>query len=483
MAQRRNRDRQGAGRRDFLRSLGQGAAALALSGCAGSGTRPAIGRSGRAPNVVIIFTDDQGYQDVGCYGAEGFETPHLDGMAAEGVRFTDFYAVAPTCTPSRAALMTGCYARRVGLPAVLFPQSDTGLNADEVTLAELLRSRGYATACVGKWHLGHHPEFLPTRHGFDEYFGLPYSNDMLPHPSRPQPYPDLPLIEGETVIETNPDQSQLTRRYTERAVDFIRRHHERPFFLYLPHSMPHIPLFVSEPFRGVSQQGMYGDVIMEIDWSVGEVLRALREYGVDDHTLVIFTSDNGPWLVYGDHGGAAGPLREGKGTTFEGGQRVPCIMRWPERLPAGKVCGEMCAMFDLYPTIAGLAGAATPNDRVIDGRDIRALMECIPGARTPHDAFFYFRDAKLQAVRSGRWKLHLPHKYRSVEEAGSGGAGGRQVEREIGPALFDLEADIGERNDLAAREPEIVERLTRHARAFEAELAANSRPPGKVTAS
>ncbi|MHC4148093.1 MAG: sulfatase-like hydrolase/transferase, partial [Planctomycetota bacterium] len=326
-------------RRDFIKSVGLGAAAMTLPGCRGIGRllrdRPVKYR----PNFVVVFTDDQGYADVGCFGAKGFETPNLDRMAAEGVRFTSFYVAAPSCTPSRAALLTGCYPQRVGLPYVLFPtgpewtanRTDIGINGQEETIAELLKSRGYATACIGKWHLGHHRKFLPTRHGFDYYFGLPYSNDMRPENN--EEYPPLPLVEGEQAIEYDPDQSQLTRRYTEKAIEFIRQNKDKPFFVYLPHTMVHVPLFVSERFKGKSEQGMYGDVIMEIDWSVGQIMSVLKEVGVDEKTLVIFTSDNGPWLAYGDHGGLAGPLREGKGTTWEGGMREPCIMRWPGQIP------------------------------------------------------------------------------------------------------------------------------------------------------
>ena len=463
-------------RRDFLKTAGLGVAAMALPACA-SMSAPAARRK---PNFVIIFTDDQGYEDVGCFGSPLIETPNLDRMAAEGIRFSDFYSAATVCTPSRAALMTGCYPPRVGLPSVLGPKSNIGISDGEVTLAEILRAEGYATACYGKWHLGHQPEFLPLRHGFDDYFGLPYSNDMWPkHPTN-RSYPELPLIEGEEVLEIDPGQSQLTRRYTERAVAFIKEKGDRPFFLYLPHSMPHVPLFVSDRFKGKSKRGLYGDVIMEIDWSVGEVLSALKETGVDGDTLVVFTSDNGPWLSYGDHAGSAGPLREGKATTFDGGQREPCIMRWPGHIPAGAVCGEMCAAFDLFPTMARLAGAAPPSDRVIDGKDIWPLMSAQPGAPSPHEAFFFYRQNTLEAVRCGKWKLHLAHEYRSLVEPGSGGQPGRYEKKKIDKALFDLEHDIGEQHDVSAQHPELVERLTAMAHEFRLELKANARRPGRV---
>ncbi|MHC4719367.1 MAG: sulfatase-like hydrolase/transferase [Planctomycetota bacterium] len=482
-------------RRDFIKSVGLGAAAMTLPGCRGIGRllrdRPVKYR----PNFVVVFTDDQGYADVGCFGAKGFETPNLDRMAAEGVRFTSFYVAAPSCTPSRAALLTGCYPQRVGLPYVLFPtgpewtanRTDIGINGQEETIAELLKSRGYATACIGKWHLGHHRKFLPTRHGFDYYFGLPYSNDMRPENN--EEYPPLPLVEGEQAIEYDPDQSQLTRRYTEKAIEFIRQNKDKPFFVYLPHTMVHVPLFVSERFKGKSEQGMYGDVIMEIDWSVGQILSVLKEIGVDEKTLVIFTSDNGPWLAYGDHGGLAGPLREGKGTTWEGGMREPCIMRWPGQIPAGTVCDEMASTMDILPTFARLSGARLPR-RKIDGKGIWPLMSSRPGAKSPHKAFYYYRGSELQAVRSGRWKLHVPHRYRTLGGR-SGGTGGKSVsyeQAEIGVALFDLENDIGESRDVAAEYPEVVKRLMRLIERMRKDIGdsakgmkgKNRRPPGRL---
>ncbi|MHC4331892.1 MAG: sulfatase-like hydrolase/transferase, partial [Planctomycetota bacterium] len=305
-------------RRDFLKAVGLGTAALTMPSCVSSTGQVSGRASVDKPNFVIIFMDDQGYADVGCFGAKGLQTPNLDRMAAEGVRFTDFYAAAASCTPSRAALMTGCYPQRVSLPHVLGPNAKIGINSEEQTIADILKTRGYATACYGKWHLGHHPQFLPTRHGFDDYFGLPYSNDMWPNHPTNKSFPDLPLIEGEKIIEYNPDQTKLTTWYTERAVKFIEANKDRPFFVYLPHSMVHVPLFVSDKFKGKSKQGLFGDVIMEIDWSVGQILSTLKLLSIHKRTLVIFSSDNGPWLSYGDHAGSAGPLREGKGTTFDG---------------------------------------------------------------------------------------------------------------------------------------------------------------------
>jgi len=418
----------------------------------------------RLPNFVIVFTDDQGYQDVGCFGSPDINTPNLDRMAEEGIRFTSFCVAQAVCSASRAALITGCYPNRVGIAGALGPGSRHGINADELTIAEVVKQRGYATAIYGKWHLGHHPQFLPTRHGFDDYFGLPYSNDMWPyHPTAGDRFPPLPLIEGEKTIKTitAADQSQLTTWYTERAVGFIEKNKDRPFFVYLPHSMPHVPLFVSNKYEGKSKRGLYGDVIEEIDWSVGRILATLKRLDLDERTLVIFTSDNGPWLSYGDHGGSAEPLREGKGTSFEGGVREPCIMRWPGKIPAGSVCNELAATIDLLPTIAGLVGVELPADRVIDGKDIWPLISARPGAKSPHQVYCYYYYAnELHAVRSGKWKLHFPHRYRSLKgEPGSGGKPGPYVIKRIGLALFDLENDVGETTNVADQHPEVVKRL------------------------
>ena len=418
------------------------------------------------PNVVLILTDDQGYGDVGVYGATDIETPNLDRMAADGIRFTSFSVSTSVCSPSRAALLTGMYPLRVGIPRVLMPQDEVGLDPSVITIAELLGTRGYATAAFGKWHLGHRPTDLPPNHGFDEYFGLPYSNDMTPDAAKnPNPparrHPPLPLVEGLEVIEIEPDQTQLTRRYTERAVEFIERHRDRPFFLYLPHSMPHTPLYVSERFAGRSRRGLYGDVIMEIDWSVGEILASIERLGLDERTLVIFLSDNGPWLVKGDHSGSAGTLREGKATAFEGGHRVPAIARWPGHIPAGQVSDALATAMDIMPTVAGLAGAHLPVDRTFDGKDVWPILSGQPGATSPHDAFYYYLGQELRAVRSGRWKLVLPHRYDSIHGASlrTDTFQGTYAQAEIGLSLFDLESDVGEATDVAADHPAIVERL------------------------
>jgi arylsulfatase A-like enzyme len=441
----------------------------------------------RLPNIVIIFADDLGYGDLGCYGNKSIETPNLDRMAREGVRFADFYVAQPVCSASRAALLTGCYPNRIGILGALGPAAKHGISDQEKTLAEVLKPQGYATAIYGKWHLGHHPRFLPTRHGFDDYFGLPYSNDMGPkHPTAK--FPDLPLIEGEKVVSLNPDQTKLTTWYTERAIQFVEKNKDRPFFLYLAHNMPHVPLHVSDKFKDKSKQGLYGDVIMEIDWSVGEVLSALKRHNLDERTLVIFTSDNGPWLSYGDHAGSAGPLREGKMTTWEGGVRMPCLMRWPGHIPAGSVCREPAMTIDVLPTAAKLAGADLPHQK-IDGLDIWPLISSQPRAKSPHQAYYFYWNSDLQAIRSGQWKLHLPHSYITLAEK-SGGKEGRPVaygQAKTPLALYDLQKDPGESKNVADQNPEIVSRLEQLAEKVRGDLGDAStkrkgtgvRPPGR----
>ena len=458
------------------------------------------------PNIVLILIDDMGYADIGPFGVTKYPTINLDRLAAEGMRFTDFEVSSAVCSASRAALLTGCYHRRIGIAGAFGPLDEHGINADEVTLAEICRQRGYATACFGKWHLGHHPKFLPLQHGFDAYLGLPYSNDMWPFhpnfvnlppdsPARKDNYPPLPLIENNQVIDANvtaEDQEQLTARYTARAVDFIHAHFDQPFFLYVPHSMVHVPLYVSENFRGRSGQGLFADVVMEIDWSVGQILQALESHQLTQKTLVIFTTDNGPWLSYGHHAGSARPLREGKGTMFEGGCRVPTLMRWPGRIPARTTCDELAATIDILPTVAHLIGAALPA-HTLDGRDITPLMFRAANAQSPHQAFYcYYGDGELQAVRNRRWKLHFPHAYRTL----AGRPGGRDGmpadyrQSRIGPALFDLKSDIHESRDVAAEHPEIVQDLMAHAERAREELGdrlrdrrgSGVRPAGQLAA-
>ncbi len=475
------------------------AAALCLPVAAFAADRP--------PNVVVIFIDDMGYADIGPFGAK-VATPHLDRMAAEGRVFTDFYAAQAVCSASRAALMTGCYPNRVGILGALGPQAKTGINPNETTLAEVAKSKGYATAVYGKWHLGDEPEFYPTEHGFDEYFGLPYSNDMWPlHPEvvalppelrkKKQRWPDLPLWAGSTknghevVIEkvTPDDQKNLTTWYTEHAVDFIDRHAAEPFFLYVPHSMVHVPLFVSDKFEGKSGHGLFGDVVQEVDWSVGQILDAIRRHKLDQNTLVLFTSDNGPWLSYGEHGGSAGPLREGKGTAWDGGQREPTIAWWPGHVPAGTKCDEVCGTIDVLPTVASLIGAELPDTK-IDGKDITPLLLGKDGAESPHEAFFFYWGDALHAVRSDKWKLHFPHDYRSLDgkPGGKGGKPASYVTKHADLALYDLSNDIGEQKNVAGDHPDVVARLTKLADDMRAELGDSltkmkgkeNRPPGKA---
>ncbi len=431
------------------------ALAVVLAGC--SSAKPPA--PSRPPNIVVIFCDDLGYGDIGSYGSKT-PTPNLDRMAREGMRFTDFYVGQAVCSASRAALLTGCYPGRVGIQGALAPKSKVGLNPKEITIAEVLKTRGYATAIYGKWHLGDAPQFLPTRQGFDEWFGLPYSNDMWPNHPTNKKFPPLPLYENEKVIELMPDQSLLTKKYTERAVGFIERNKDKPFFLYVPHSMPHVPIFASKEFTGKTGLGLYADVIHEIDWSVGQILASLKKQGLDDNTLVVFTSDNGPWRVFGNHAGSTAGLREDKGTSFDGGVKVPCIARWPGKVPAGSVHRRLAGTIDLLPTFATLAGAEAPTDRVIDGRDMSAVLLGKGGAVPHRDTQFIYWGEHLDAMRSGPWKLHFKHPFRQTLEVGMDGAMGTYGTGNIEQSLFNLEADPFEKNDLAAAHPDVVARLT-----------------------
>lgn len=436
-------------------------AALSLSAC-----------SEKPANIVLICLDDAGYGDFSYNGAYGYSTPNIDRLASQGMRFTHYLAPQPISGASRAGLMTGCYPNRFGFRGAPGPGSKIVLPERETTIGEMLQSVGYKTAIVGKWHLGDTPERLPLRNGFDEYYGLPYSNDMGKVTSSKKNFPPLPLYRGEEVEEYEPDMNTLTTRYTRYATDFIRRNRRSPFFLYFAHSMPHIPLGVSDKFRGKSRLGMYGDVMMEIDWSVGEVMGALRKYGLERRTLVILTSDNGPWLNYGNHAGSAGGLREGKSNVFEGGQRTPCLMRWKGRIAEGSTCNALATGLDFFPTFAELAGAALPGTGV-DGVSILPLIDGVPGACPRTDFAHYFRGNELEAVTCGDFKLVFPHRHRTyaLHEPGCDGASG-PVEYVMfdHEALFDLRRDPGERYEVQELYPEVVENLRGIAERYRADL-------------
>ena len=434
---------------------------LALMGCA---------QRSDLPNIIIIFTDDQGYGDVGCYGADGFETPNLDQMAKDGIRFTDFYVSQAVCSASRASLMTGSYSERVGVQGALLPWDLNGLDPKTETIAKLLKRHGYTNGIFGKWHLGHMEKYLPLQNGFDEYAGLICSNDMWPVDYDGNPlinkkrsyYPTMSFWDGnepKNSIETFENQGQLTTLITDRAVDFIKRNKDNPFFLYVPHPMPHQPIAVSEKFAGKSELGLYGDVMMEIDWSVGEILKTLKENSIDENTLVIFASDNGPALNFGKWGGSAGPLREGKGTMWEGGARVPCIMRWPEKISQNQNISKIAGTIDIFPTIAEIVGEREIRNK-IDGVSLMTILNGEPNAN-PRDELFYYYGENLIAVRKGNWKLVFPHEHRSYINVEPGknlhpGPYGKGI---AGLELYDLEYDIGETTDLAAQFPEVVKDL------------------------
>lgn len=425
------------------------------------------------PNIVLIFMDDMGYGDLNANGALGYHTPHIDKLAAQGMRFTNFYAAQPICSASRAGILTGCYPNRIGIPGAIFPNSKVGLHSDEETIPELLKKKGYATAMVGKWHLGDAKEFLPLQHGFDEYFGLPYSNDMWPiaygngeitkWTSWKLDMPLLPLIEGNKTIEhieSMIQMDELTTRYTKKAVRFIKKNRKKPFFLYFAHSMPHVPLAVSNKFKGKSEQGLYGDVMMEIDWSVGQIMKVLKDNSLDDNTLFIFTSDNGPWLNFGNHAGSAGGLREGKQTTFEGGQKEPCIMRWPGVIPQGTISNKLTSTLDLLPTIATITKIPR-SAKKIDGVNIISVLKGEKDTNPRNTLYYYYNDNSLEAVREGHWKLVLPHKYRTYEgeQPANDGFMGKKHNTQIGLSLYNLRRDPGERYDVKDQNPDVVEKL------------------------
>ena len=425
------------------------------------------------PNIIIVFTDDQGYQDVGVFGSPLIKTPNLDNMAANGIKFTDFYAASSVCSPSRAALLTGSYPPRVGVPKVLWPNLPGGLNNQELTIADMLKTKGYNTACIGKWHLGDQQQYLPTSQGFDRYYGIPFSNDMSVNPKskvsknivfregmtidslREKKWRGkrVPLMKQDEVIEYPVDQSTVTKRYTKEAINFIKENQNEPFFLYLAHSMPHVPLYASPDFKGKSARGLYGDTIEEIDWSVGEVLKTLKEQGIDENTLVIFTSDNGPWTSKGDQGGSALPLRGHKNQTFEGGFRVPMIAQWPGKIKAGVVTDKLASTIDILPTLAYLTDAELP-EKEIDGKNMWSLLSGNEKAKSPHrkDGFFYYKDSTLEAVRKGDWKLRITQDY---------------------VALYNLKNDISESENVAAANPKIVKKLQKMITEFDADLKAN----------
>ena len=449
-----------------------------------------IGCAAEKPNFVIIFADDQGYGDLGSFGSKTIKTPNIDRLATEGRKFTSFMVASPVCTPSRAALLTGCYPKRVGMHQhVLFPSSTKGLNPSENTIADQLRSHGYATACFGKWHLGHHPEVLPTSNGFDTYFGIPYSNDMN-HPDnkgKPQggfagmdilwkdPNSTLtkwktPLFEDKTIVEVPVDQRTVTRRYTQKAIDFVTANQGRPFFVYLPHSMPHIPLYVPDDVRDPNPLNAYTNTIEHIDAEVGRLLNTLDELKLSDNTYVIYTTDNGPWLQFKHHGGSAGPLRDGKGTTFEGGQRVPCLIRGPG-VPSGTICNQLASTIDLLPTIAKLSGSKLPKTHKIDGMDISGLFTGKLAASPRNEFLHYTSRGDLEGIRQGDWKLLIkkPRQQRNNNQP-----------NQVKPPqvmLFNLAIDLGETTNLAEEHPDIVERLTARMTKLDAEITKNARAP------
>ena len=436
------------------------------------------------PNFIIIFADDQGYNDLGCFGSRKIKTPHIDQLATEGRRYTSFYVACSVCSPSRAALLTGSYPKRVGMHKhVLFPKSDYGLNGTEHTIADHLKSQGYATACVGKWHLGHHPETLPRANGFDSYFGIPYSNDMN-HPDnkgKPRVSSDklwadqesaitlwkTPLLQNEEIIELPVDQRTITRRYTDKAIEFVTASKDKPFFLYLPHSMPHIPLYVPEDAYDPDPRNAYTCVIEHIDAEVGRLTKTVRDLGLSQKTYIIYTTDNGPWLQFKNHGGSADPLRDGKGTTFEGGQRVPCVMWAPGRIPAGTSTDAFTSTMDLLPTIAALSGKPLPQDRKIDGHDISGTFKNDESPR--NEMVFYSAHGNLEGIRIGDWKLleKMPRRNRNQKN---------KQPAKPQTFLFNLAEDIGEQKNLYKQKPDIVAKLKNRMKEVDTEVTANARP-------
>ncbi len=446
---------------------------LGLYSCGNHVTKKQV--TNKLPNIILIFTDDQGYQDVGVFGSPDIATPHLDNMAKEGVKLTNFYAAQAVCSASRAGILTGCYPNRIGIHNALMPNSKIGLNPTETTMADMLKNKGYKTAIFGKWHLGDHPNFMPNNQGFDEYFGIPYSNDMWPlHPQQGPifNFDPLPLYENESVVDTLTDQSFLTTAITERSVDFIKRNKDNPFFLYVAHPQPHVPLYVSEKFKGKSERGLYGDVIMEIDWSVGQILNALKMNDLDDNTVVIFTSDNGPWLAYGDHAGSAQPFREGKGTAWEGGHREPFIIKYPKKLRPGTTIDIPIMAIDILPTIAELTESDLPKTK-IDGKSVWKILTG-ENSKSPQEAyFFYYKVNELHGVRYGKWKLYFPHNYRTMngQDPGKNGLPGEYKFVDLEHIeLYDVSKDIGETHNVAQENPDIVAEIKTLADGMRAKL-------------
>ena len=418
------------------------------------------------PNIIFILTDDQGYGDLGIYGATDIETPHIDQLASEGAMFTSYYATQPVCSASRASILTGCYSDRIGIHNAYSPGSKVGLNPEETTIAELLKEKGYATGIFGKWHLGDAPEFLPRKHGFDQFFGILYSNDMWPkHPQQGTVFnfPDIELYENETPLYILEDQAFLTKALTDRAINFIQRNKEQPFFVYLPHPQPHVPLFAADPFKDSQDRGLYGDVIHEIDASVGRILASLEEEGLEENTIVIFTSDNGPWLSYGGHSGSSGIFREGKGTNWEGGHRVPGIIRYPNKIEPNTLIEAPAMGIDWLPTLAEFAATKMPKLK-IDGASLVPLLTGATNS-SPHDNFFfYYRTNELHAVRHKDWKLYVPHTYRSLngrEGTNDGFPVPYQMNEINTPTLFDLNNDRSEQYNIAFQHPEIVKKISK----------------------
>lgn len=488
----------------------------------------------RRPNIILFFTDDQGYADIGCFGAENFETPNLDQLAQEGMKFTDFYVAASICTPSRYALLTGCYPVRnytslnrpansmengykiteidtsvydrvqkewikeirATKPEATFLDLWHGINDDEITIAEVLKSVGYSTAMYGKWDVGRKVKFSPLKNGFNEYLVTPNSHDVGPECTVPVLvnnniyFPRLPFIENDSIIEYDPDYNYFTKRSTDKALDFIERNKNSPFFIYMAYNMPHVPLGVTPQLKGKSGAGIYGDVINEIDHSVGRITKALENYGLEENTLIIFTSDNGPFLIYGDHAGNAGQLRGGKNTLFEGGVRVPCIMKWPDVIKPGTAYSKPLMTIDVLPTFADITGAALPQ-HTIDGKSFLPVLSN-PEAPSPHEAYYFYLgggnnpfwgDAEIKGVRRGKWKLLLPHEYHSVKGK-AGGKNGIPVEPKIvkmDTALYNLETDISESNNVKDKHPDIVKELLQAAQEYDKQLKENQRSVSWIT--